>query len=112
MESAPTGLCAFDIFDCRGDSRIALGPSGTPVPTEFGEDFDILPVGDDINVPCVRLPLFFLQDRKSPRAVSARGVLFINIKAPFSRLRRGAIYLILMSLPSTKSPIPSTTLLT
>ena len=54
--SSPTGLCEICCFVCRGDSRIALGPSRTPVPTGFGENFDILIVGEDIILPCMTIP--------------------------------------------------------
>ena len=67
----PTGLCAFDIFDCRGDSQclqsklaacqaIALGPSICEANMDARSlqglivFLDLMPVGEDII-----LPMFF-----------------------------------------------------
>ena len=53
-------LCGVIFLDCRGRrprrpvykiSFCLKGPSRTPVPTGFGENFDILLVGEDIILP-------------------------------------------------------------
>ena len=57
------GVGALDDPNIVGDDILGVpfikisvclkGPSGTPVPTGFGENFDILLVGEDINPPVV-----------------------------------------------------------
>ena len=50
-------------IDCRGDSRIALGPSGTPVPTGLIVFLDLMLVGEDIILPSfIKISLRFARD--------------------------------------------------